>query len=71
MNYSEPTASSSRNETFVVGSIPRAELVKYVEATGELAPYLSGISAEGVEVSRDGQWVAYTLFLKARYGAAT
>jgi Tol biopolymer transport system component len=24
--------------------------------------YLSGISAEGIEVSRDGQWVAYTLF---------
>ena len=62
MNYSEPTASRSRNEAFVVGSIPRAELVKYVEATGELAPYLSGISAEGVEISRDGQWVAYTLF---------
>lgn len=62
MNYSEPTASSARNEAFVVGSIPRAELVKYVEETAELVPYLSGISAEGVEVSRDGQWVAYTLF---------
>jgi DNA-binding winged helix-turn-helix (wHTH) protein/Tol biopolymer transport system component len=62
MNYSEPTASSSQNEAFVVGSIPRAELVKYVEETAELVPYLSGISAEGVEVSRDGQWVAYTLF---------
>ena len=62
MNYSEPTAGSVRNEAFVVGSIPRAELVKYVEQTAELVPYLSGISAEGVEASRDGQWVAYTLF---------
>ncbi len=62
MNLSEPTASGAPNEAFVVGSIPRAELVKYVPKTAELVPYLSGISAEGVETSRDGQWLAYTLF---------
>jgi DNA-binding winged helix-turn-helix (wHTH) protein len=62
MNLSEPTANSTPNEAFVVGSIPRAELVKYVPQTAELVPYLSGISAEGVETSRDGQWLAYTLF---------
>lgn len=62
MNYSEPTASRAQNQAFVVGSIPRAELVKYVAETAELVPYLSGISAEGVEASRDGQWLAYTFF---------
>ena len=62
MNLSEPTASGAPNEAFVVGSIPRAELVKCVPQTAELVPYLSGISAEGVETSRDGQWLAYTLF---------
>jgi DNA-binding winged helix-turn-helix (wHTH) protein/Tol biopolymer transport system component len=62
MNLSEPTASGAPNEAFVVGSIPRAELVKYVPQTAELVPYLSGISAEGVETSRDAQWLAYTLF---------
>jgi DNA-binding winged helix-turn-helix (wHTH) protein/WD40 repeat protein len=62
MNLSDPTASGAPNEAFVVGSIPRAELVKYVPQTAELVPYLSGISAEGVETSRDGQWLAYTLF---------
>jgi len=62
MNLSEPTANRAPNEAFVVGSIPRAELVKYVPQTAELLPYLSGISAEGVETSRDGQWLAYTLF---------
>jgi len=62
MNVSEPTASGAPNEAFVVGNIPRAELVKYVPQTAELVPYLSGISAEGVETSRDGQWLAYTLF---------
>ena len=62
MNLSQPTASGVLNEAFVVGSIPRAELVKYVPQEAELVPYLSGISAEGVEASRDGQWLAYTLF---------
>jgi DNA-binding winged helix-turn-helix (wHTH) protein/Tol biopolymer transport system component len=62
MNLSQPSASGVPNEAFVVGSIPRAELVKYVPQTAELVPYLSGISAEGVEASRDGQWLAYTLF---------
>jgi len=62
MSVSEPCAGTARNEAFVVGSIRRAELVKYVADTAELVPYLSGISAEGVEVSRDGQSLAYTLF---------
>ena len=62
MSVSGPTASAAQNEAFVVGSIPRAELVRYVPQTAELVPYLSGISAEGVEASRDGQSLAYTLF---------
>jgi DNA-binding winged helix-turn-helix (wHTH) protein/Tol biopolymer transport system component len=62
MSLTEPTASGAPNEAFVVGSIPRAELVKYVPQTAELVPYLSGISAEGVESSHNGQWLAYTLF---------
>lgn len=62
MNYSQPTTSGTRNQAFVIGSIPRAELVKYDNNSQELVPFLSGISAEGVEVSRDGHWVAYTLF---------
>jgi WD40 repeat protein len=62
MNVSQPSAGSAPNEAFVVGSIPRGELVKYDPQTAELVPYLSGISAEGVEASRDGKWLAYTLF---------
>ena len=61
MNVSQPTAGTAPNKAFVVGSIPRGELVKYDPQTAELVPYLSGISAEGVEASRDGNWLAYTL----------
>ena len=62
MNVSQPSASTAPNEAFVVGSIPRGELVKYDPQTAELVPYLSGISAEGVEASRDGNSLVYTLF---------
>jgi DNA-binding winged helix-turn-helix (wHTH) protein/Tol biopolymer transport system component len=62
MNYTEPTAGGAPNEAFVIGSIPRGELIKYVPRTAEFVPYLSGISAEGVEASRDGQSLAYTLY---------
>ena len=62
MNYSDPAANGVPNHAFVIGSIRRAELVKYDAQARELVPYLSGISAEGVEASRDGQSLAYTLF---------
>jgi len=61
MNFSQAAGSPSR-EVFAIGSLPRAELVKYEPQSGEFAPYLSGISAEGVDSSRDGQRVAYTSF---------
>jgi Tol biopolymer transport system component/DNA-binding winged helix-turn-helix (wHTH) protein len=62
MNFSQPVGSGATNEAYVIGSIPRGELVRYVPQTSEFVPYLSGISAEGVEGSRDGQWLTYTLF---------
>src|SRR5262249_39273803 len=62
MNVSQPSAGSSPNQAFVVGSIPRGELVRHDPQTAELVPYLSGISAEGVEASRDGNRLAYTSF---------
>jgi len=61
MNFSQAAGSPSR-EVFAIGSLPRAELVKYEPQSGEYAPYLSGISAEGVDSSRDGRRVAYTSF---------
>lgn len=57
-----PATNGTPNQVFVLGSLRRRELVKYVPQTGEFVPYLSGISAEGVDSSRDGQWVAYTSF---------
>lgn len=43
---------------FAIGSDRLVQLVKYDLKSHEFQPYLSGISAEGVSFSRDGQWVA-------------
>jgi len=37
-------------------------LVRYDSKSKQFLPYLSGISAEGVSFSRDGQWVTYTAY---------
>jgi Tol biopolymer transport system component len=46
---------------FAEGSRQSGELVRCTLGSGECAPYLSGIDAEGVSFSRDGQWVAWVM----------
>ena len=59
MNVGEPVPSRDGKKLFVQGWQPRAELVRYDAKSGQFAPYLSGISAMGLDFSRDGEWVAY------------
>jgi len=44
---------------FVVTAQLRGELVRFDSASHRFTPYLSGISAMGVDFSRDGKWVTY------------
>jgi Tol biopolymer transport system component/predicted Ser/Thr protein kinase len=48
------------NKVFVIGWQRRGELARYDAKFRQFVQYLSGISAEGVTSSNDGQWVAYT-----------
>jgi Tol biopolymer transport system component len=59
MNTGEPVPSRDGKKLFVQGWQPRAELVRYDAKSGQFVPYLSGISALGLDFSRDGEWVAY------------
>ena len=59
INIGNPVPSRDGKRLFVEGWEPRAELVRYDAKSGQFAPYLSGISAMGLDFSRDGQWVAY------------
>ena len=62
MNALSPTPSKDGKRIFFIGANPRGELVRYDPKSRQLTPYLSGLSAEGVSFSRDGQWIAYDSF---------
>jgi serine/threonine protein kinase/Tol biopolymer transport system component len=59
LQFDQPLPSKDGKKLFVIGIQPRAELVRYDARSGELVPYLGGISAGDVDFSRDGQWVTY------------
>ncbi|UCF38307.1 MAG: PD40 domain-containing protein, partial [Acidobacteriota bacterium] len=55
----EPLGDRSPERIFCKATKPRAALSRYVKETGTLEPYLSGISAEMIDFSKDGEWVVY------------
>jgi serine/threonine protein kinase/Tol biopolymer transport system component len=59
MNVGNPVPSRDGKKLFVQGWQPRGELLRYDIKSKQLTPYLSGISAMGLDFSRDGEWVAY------------
>ncbi len=59
MNVGNPVPSRDGKKFFAQGWQPRGELVRYDAKLRQFTPYLSGISAMGLDFSRDGEWVAY------------
>jgi serine/threonine protein kinase/Tol biopolymer transport system component len=59
MNVGNPVPGRDGKKLFVQGWQPRGTLLRYDAKTKQLVPYLSGISAMGLDFSRDGEWVAY------------
>ena len=62
MHFWGPSPSVDGKRLFVVGQQPRGELMRYDSASQRFVTFLSGISAEGLDFSRDGKWVAYVTF---------
>jgi eukaryotic-like serine/threonine-protein kinase len=62
LNYYSPVPSVDGKKIFVVGSQARGELSRFDVKTQQFVPYLSGSSIEGLDFSRDGEWVAYVTF---------
>jgi len=46
----------------VIGALARGELARYDAKSAGFGPFLSGISADSISFSKDGQWVAYASF---------
>jgi len=62
LNFEDPLPSKDGKEVFAIGGSHRAEVIRYDSRSGQFVPYLSGISAEGLAFSRDGQWVTYVSY---------
>ena len=62
MALSSPLPGKDGKKLFVIGRTYRGEMVRYDSKTSHFVPLLGGISAEYVDFSKDGQWVAYTSY---------
>ncbi len=62
MNSLSPVVSSDGKKLYVIGQQLRGELARYDSKSSQFVPYLSGISAEFVDFSRDGEWITYVSF---------
>jgi len=62
MSFSTPVPSKDGKKLFVVGALARGELTRYDMKHAQFLPFLSGISAESVSFSKDGEWVAYSSY---------
>jgi eukaryotic-like serine/threonine-protein kinase len=62
MTLAWPLPSSNGKKLFVVGRTLRGELARWDLKSAQFATFLSGISAQDVAFSEDGQWVAYVLY---------
>ena len=62
MSEEAPLPSLDGKKIFFIGALQRGELTRYDEKTRAFAPYLSGISAEGIDFSKDGKRVVYVSY---------
>jgi DNA-binding winged helix-turn-helix (wHTH) protein/Tol biopolymer transport system component len=62
LDFEDPLPSKDGKQIFAIGDSHRAEVIRYDSRSGQFVPYLSGISAEGLAFTRDGQWVTYTSY---------
>ena len=57
-----PVPSKDGKKLYVLADLPRGELERYDLKIKTFSPYLDGISAQDVDFSKDGQWLAYVTF---------
>jgi Tol biopolymer transport system component len=62
MDFQSPISSVDGKRLFVIGEQRRGELVRFESKSGQFVPYLGGISALDVDVSKVGEWVTYVSY---------
>jgi Tol biopolymer transport system component len=62
INSLAPEMSSDGRKLYLIGQQLRGELNRYDARLKQFVPYLNGVSAEFLDFSRDGKWIAYVSF---------
>ena len=62
IKFTAPLPSKDGKQIFAVGEQLRGELTRFDPKSQRFVHYLSGISAEQLNFSRDGQWVTYVTY---------
>jgi Tol biopolymer transport system component/DNA-binding winged helix-turn-helix (wHTH) protein len=62
INSLAPEMSPDGRKLYLIGQQLRGELNRYDARLKQFVPYLNGVSAEFVDFSRDGKWMAYVSF---------
>jgi hypothetical protein len=57
-----PEMSPDGRKLYMIGQQLRGELNRYDARLKQFVPYLNGVSAEFLDFSRDGKWIAYVSF---------
>ena len=62
MSLGLPVPSPDGKKLYANGHLPRGELVVYDSKSHQFLPFLSGISAEDLDFSPDGKWIAFVSY---------
>ena len=62
LSYTMPVVARDGKHVYAVGTEQRGELVRYDAKSKQFLPLLPGVAAFSPTFSRNGQWVAYTVF---------
>jgi len=65
IRFTSPLPSRDGKRIFAIGEQLRGELTKFDLESQKFVRYLSGISAEQLSFSRDGEWVTYVTYPEA------
>ena len=60
--FHHPAPRRDGRGLFALGTQAQGELVRYDPRSAQFVPYLGGLSAQGVDFSRDGRWITYVAF---------
>ena len=62
LTLASPLPGQYGKQLFVIGRAKHGILSRYERSVGEFVPFLSGLSVEMTNFSKDGQWLAYVTY---------